>query len=600
MTQDFNSVATEIPLHVQLFKAAIRGDLAETKRLIEAGAEIESRNTSGHTPLMLAAAGGHVDVAAALLDARADVNALCKTGASALAVTVGQADRAMADLLMSRGADPLAGHADNRKNLLRAAVGWGQEDLFNTLVAAGTDFRFEDDGGRTLVMLACSSDQPRMLELLIAAGMDVSEKAKRIDEAADRAADEGSHGCLRILLDHGISPDGEGRGSLLYRAARKGAEKAVALLLERGAAPNDADDFSDAPLRIAITGGHTGCVDLLLKHGADPLKLAWDGKEKITDEQAAQKAGGEIEKLVTAAARKFHLIVAAGANDTSLMKTLLDEGAPIETVDRFGATALLEAVKQRHVDAVRFLLEHHANVNYKSPGEYGYTPLYAAVMKMQRYSATVDPDAAIMDLLFAQGADPNVLNYRKTLLWFVAGGKQQDTMATLIAHGADPNIPNADGQQTPLFAAVVNNAPEVVDKLIKAGAQVDVLDEDRLVSLWYAVLGKQHKNAALLLAHKADPNIRNGADERTPLYAAVLNKDVEMVNRLVEAGARIEVKDKDGVTLRSVAEGTGDRALIAAIREFYEREMEQIGDDATRLSSTVSVFKPFRFKPGVK
>lgn len=598
MTQDFNSAATGTSLHVQLFKAAMRGDLAETKRLIEAGAEIESRNTSGHTPLMLAATGGHVDVAAALLDAGADIDALSKRGASALAMIVGQADRDMADLLLSRGADPLAGHADNRKNLLRAAVGWGQEDLFNTLVAAGTDFRFEDNGGRTLMMLACSSDQPRMLELLIAAGIKVNANDNGSEEAAERAADAGSHGCLRILLDHGISPEGDGRGSLLYRAARKGAEKAVALLLERGATPNDGDDFSDAPLRIAIKGGHTGCVDLLLKHGADPMKEAWDDKAKITDEQAAKNAGGEIEKLVTAAARKFHLIIAAGANDTALMKTLLDEGVPIETADRYGVTALLEAVKHRHVDAVKLLLEHHANVNYMSPS--GYTPLYAAVMKMERYSATADPDIAIMDLLFAQGADPNVLNYKKTLLWFAAGGKQQDGIASLIAHGADPNIPNGDDLETPLFAAVLKNTPETVDKLIAACAHPDVKDKDGLAPLWYAVLGKQHENVSRLLAHKADPNLPNGSNERTLLYAAVRNKDLGMVNRLVEAGARIEVKDKDGVTLRSVAEGTGDRELIAAVQEHYEREMEQIGEGATRLSSQVSVFKPFRFKPGAK
>lgn len=535
MTQDFNSAAIEIPLHVQLFKAAMHGDLSETKRLIAAGATLESRNTSGHTPLMLAAARGHLDVAAALLDAGADVNALSKGGASALAGTVGSADSAMADLLLSRGADPLAGNVSNHKNLLRAAVGWGQEQLFTKLVAGGTDFRFEDEGGRTMLMLACSSDQPRILELLLQSGMDPRQKDKGGTTAAVVAAERGSDACLRILLDYGVSPEEDRRShSLLYLAAKKGAERAVALLLERGATPNIRDDISDAPLRVAIKGGHTRCVDLLLQYGADPMNEAWEDGAEVTDEAIAKKVGGEIEKLVSAAARKFHLVIAAGENDTALMKTLLDEGIPVETVDRFGKTALLHAAEERKIEAAKLLLEYHANPNYAK--EHGGTPLYAAIMKVERYSEDPDADPALMRLLLAHGADPDALldrNDKKSMLWIAAEEKQVTAVA-------------------------------------------------------------------VLLEHKADPNIRNGGDERTPLYAAVLNKDMEMVKKLIDAGARVDVRDKDGVTLRVVAEGTGEREVILAIEKQYDLEMEQMGEDATRLNSQVSVFRPFRFKPDAK
>ncbi|TAL40289.1 MAG: hypothetical protein EPN97_00120 [Alphaproteobacteria bacterium] len=535
MTQDFNSAATAIPLHAQLFKAAMHGDLSETKRLIAAGAALESRNTSGHTPLMLAASRGHLEVAAALLDAGADVDALSKTGASALASTVGLPDKAMADLLLSRGADPLVGHVSCHKNLLRAAVGWGQEQLFTKLVEGGTDFRFEDEGGRNMLMLACSSDQPRILELLIAAGMDLTQKDNGRMSPAEHAAEKGSDACLRILLDHGVSPEEDRRrDSLLYLASKKGAEKAVALLLERGTKPNICDDDSTAPLRAAIQGGHAACVDLLLQHGADPMNEAWEGGAKKTDEELAKAKGGEIEKLVTAAARKFHLVIAAGENDTGLMKTLLDEGIPIETVDRHGKTALLHAVQERKIEAVKLLLEHHANPNYAK--DTGRTPLYAAIMKLERYSVDPDADPAMMELLLAHGADPNALH----------DNKEKESM------------------------------------------------------LWIAVEGKQAAGVAVLLAHKADPNIRNGGDERTPLFAAALNKDPDMVKKLIEAGARVDVKDKDGVTLRAVAEGTGERGVILAIEKQYDREMEQMGEDATRLNTQMRVFKPFQFKPGAK
>jgi uncharacterized protein len=535
MTPEFNSAATETSLSTGLFRAAMQGDVAEVKRLIAAGADIESRNRWDHTPLMLAAARGHLEVAAALLDAGADVDALSKTGVYALAGSVGLPDKAMADLLLSRGADPLAGHVSCHKNLLRAAVGWGQEQLFTKLVEGGTDFRFEDEGGRNMLMLACSSDQPRMLELLIAHGMDLTHKDNGRMSPAECAAEKGSDACLRILLDHGVSPqEDRRRDSLLYLASKNGAEKAVALLLERGTKPNICDNDSTAPLRAAIKGGHVSCVDLLLQYGADPMNEAWEGGGKKTDEEFAKEKGGEIEKLVCAAARKFHLVIAAGENDTTLLKTLLDEGIPIETVDRHGKTALLQAIQERKIEAATLLLAHQANPNYV--GNDGITPLYSAIMKIGRYSEEPGADTALMELVLTHGADPNALLDR----------------------------------------------------------------ESRESMLWIAVEGKQAEGLAVLLAHKADPNIRNGKDGRTPLYAAVLKKDASLMNMLIEAGARANIKDEDGMTLKTVAEGTGDVKIISAIQKQYDLEMEQMGEDATRLNDNVSVFKPFRFKPGMK
>ncbi|MBI2689404.1 MAG: ankyrin repeat domain-containing protein [Acidobacteria bacterium] len=54
--------------------AARRGQLAEVKRLLEAGAPIESKNQYGATPLYMAVFNGHSEVAALLLDKGANPN----------------------------------------------------------------------------------------------------------------------------------------------------------------------------------------------------------------------------------------------------------------------------------------------------------------------------------------------------------------------------------------------------------------------------------------------------------------------------------------------------------------------------------------------
>src|ERR1039458_10205808 len=65
-------------IHAQasaLHLAARAGNLAEVKRRLSAGDQVEARDELGRTPLHHAAAGGYIDIAALLLDHGADPNA---------------------------------------------------------------------------------------------------------------------------------------------------------------------------------------------------------------------------------------------------------------------------------------------------------------------------------------------------------------------------------------------------------------------------------------------------------------------------------------------------------------------------------------------
>jgi ankyrin repeat protein len=59
----------------RLLRAAASGDSAELRRLIAAGAPVEARDGQGRTALLLAVEANHVEIAKALLDAGASVNA---------------------------------------------------------------------------------------------------------------------------------------------------------------------------------------------------------------------------------------------------------------------------------------------------------------------------------------------------------------------------------------------------------------------------------------------------------------------------------------------------------------------------------------------
>uniref|UniRef100_A0ACD6ANM3 Uncharacterized protein n=1 Tax=Avena sativa TaxID=4498 RepID=A0ACD6ANM3_AVESA len=89
------------------------------------------------------------------------------------------------------------------------------------------------------------------------------------------AATFGHTAAAVYLLDRGASPratDGDGETSLHW-AAYNGDRELAMLLLSRGA-DVDAANPRGTPLHVAAAGAHPAVVDILLRHGADPSKVA--------------------------------------------------------------------------------------------------------------------------------------------------------------------------------------------------------------------------------------------------------------------------------------------------------------------------------------
>ncbi|MGW6875735.1 ankyrin repeat domain-containing protein [Streptomyces xanthophaeus] len=89
----------------QLLDAAGRGAAAETAAALAAGAAVEARDAQERTPLLLAALGDHLDVAALLLAAGADPNAQDSREDSPWLVTGVTGSVRMMRLLLPAGPD---------------------------------------------------------------------------------------------------------------------------------------------------------------------------------------------------------------------------------------------------------------------------------------------------------------------------------------------------------------------------------------------------------------------------------------------------------------------------------------------------------------
>lgn len=141
----------------------------------------------------------------------------------------------------------------------------------------------------------------------------------------------------------------------------------------------------------------------------------------------------------------------------------------------------------------------------------------------------------------------------------------------LILAGANPNIPLHEGKEDPpIFPLSRAGMAESLQVLVDAGVDVNATFRGR-TPLMLAVSGKEPKAAEILI--KAGANV-NAVDEdgRSVLWRAIVEERPDMVRLLLENGADAKAKDPQGRSMMEVAieEVTNQQAREAIVRMLVE------------------------------
>jgi len=359
--------------------AAERGDLDIAELLITAGTELEPTTRLGaYTPAHLAARNGHVDVLEALLEAGASPESESTTGAvRPLHFAAMSASPDGAAVLLRHGADP---NARERR--------WGQTPL----------------------MFAAASGRTPVIETLLEYGADPELRAYVLDlsarEAEDRMDEQARRGARRAerpraaarsttfsrprpasTVDDGSAPGAGtprfsysqaeligayGGLSALLMAAREGHIDAAVRLVEAGA-DIDGKSVGDGtpPLVMATINGHFDLAMELLRLGADPhakndagatalyttINTQWIPKSRHP--QPADYMQQETDYLDL-----MKVLLDAGVDpNVRLTKELwfTTFGSDYLGVDRMGATAFWRAAYALDVEAMKLLVAYGAD-----------------------------------------------------------------------------------------------------------------------------------------------------------------------------------------------------------------------------------------------
>ncbi|XP_051699665.2 ankyrin repeat and SAM domain-containing protein 6 isoform X3 [Oryctolagus cuniculus] len=320
----------------------------------------------------------------------------------------------------------------------------------------------------------------------------------------------------------------EAGNTALQFAAAGGHEPLVRFLLRRGASVNSRNHYGWSALMQAARFGHVNVAHLLLDHGADV--------------NAQNRLGASV---LTVASRGGHL---------GVVKLLLEAGAFVDSPHPSGEqpgmgdsrdelldiTALMAAIQHGHEAVVRLLMEWGADPNHAAR-TVGWSPLMLAALVGR---------LGVAQQLVEKGANPDHIGVlEKTAFEVALDHKHRD-----LADYLDPLTtvrPKTDEEKTrpDIFHALKMGNFQLVKEIADEDPNhVNLVNGDGATPLMLAAVTGQLPLVQLLVERHADVDKQDSVHGWTALMQATYHGNKEIVKYLLNQGADVSLRAKNGYT----------------------------------------------------
>jgi ankyrin repeat protein len=439
--------------------AARDADIAEVRKLIAAGSDVNVPEADGTSALLWAAHQGSPELVSILLKAGADPNAANKFGVTPLLEASRYGDAATLKALLDGGAD-VSGAAREGETPLMAAARAGSVESVALLIERGADVNAAELlQDQTALMWAAAEGHLAVVDELLDKGADPNRKA-RASELTTRSsrADYPSGGF-----------------TALHWAVRNGDEAIVRRLVEGGADLNLTNADGATPMMLAIVNDRFDLAATLVELGADAndgsLYYAMEMRDATTDWRARDGSRLRVDhpnKLTALDLAK--VLLEAGADPDKPVSTQL-HNASMCCDPKANATPFYRAAVAADVEALKLMFNYDPDFAWvpesikTGPRQPGNTGGKTALMVAMDGGKGVGMAGGPGDI--REGIAPP---FRE-----VSNRNPVDAVKVLLAAGADPNAKTPDGD-TALHLAAFAGKLDIVRALVEGGADMNVKD----------------------------------------------------------------------------------------------------------------------------
>ncbi|VDI29599.1 Hypothetical predicted protein, partial [Mytilus galloprovincialis] len=486
--------------------------------LLQNKAEVNYGSCTGSTPLYIASQKGHIGLVKLLLKFGASVHINTINGFTPLHAAVLAHNTDIVQLLLSH--DALVNTVGGERIIsLHLACENGDQAMIDFLIKNAAEIETADMFGETALFKACTHGFENIVEYLTSKGASVNQgnKQGRTPLHVSCAADNKSM-CYLLLKKGALinQVDIEGQ-TPLYETCKMGFESICNILIENDAIINQGNIHNSTPLHISCLHRHYGIVELLLESNATINQCDTNGNNPL------------------------HYVCEHGL--IKLAKRFCERHALINQCNYRGETPLHLACRRGQLHIVNYLLEQNCAVNHNDVD--GTTPLHTAchynykeivekLMPLSKLNTRNSNGETALSIACKKCFDSTDI---VKLLCYDSNGCQNDISV---------NIYNNEGM-TPLHIACNSGNADLVELLLKLRANIDLRNnKGETCILMVCKSGIMHI-AKLLIKCNANVNIEDKL-KKTPLSVALKSHNANLINLLQRHNAkdyRIQEKEDE-------------------------------------------------------
>ena len=564
------------------------------------------------TPLMVAAYHGDIQKVSSLLQKDSQsIFVRNMYGQSPLSYAIDQGQIKVIDLLLAHGVD-IDDVDSSGGSILHRCVHHGSISKVETCLNIGVNIDTIDKNGDTPLIIAAKNGLEDVVQLLITNGCDTSIKNREGLDALEQSFFYNHTGVQSLLSDEREMDKSYSWQTEMLQACKEGNEYQVQYFIQRfgtkiinfrhkmyrcktpmivachcrslrcceilrqnGAYVDTPDDNLDTPLIHSAMHNNMEAVRWFIVQGARINRRNIKGRTAL--HYAVVKGNLAIVKhLVENGALLHHQIfegdrvlhIAAQNNKLDILEYLLQQGAVADVRTANGVTPLLHAVVQKHIDIVRCLVKYGASVNGQD--YFLHSPLSVAVchnaLDIARYliengaddNGTTQHGTPLTELTPVQG-------YSDTVSVLRTGNSNTYERHSVLYLELDSAI-----AQTELFkmCETGQGSEKHIDELLRAGANVNAADNLGRSPLVVATQNNHKECVQWLLQANAKIFIRD-KKSFTALRYAVINENVNIVQLLLQ---KVGSDGKSSENVQNELQG----ALSLCIREKSSASVENM------------------------